>query len=74
MADGKCFACGKKLGKTPQLVTCEDEQDVFVGRECYKLIKASGKDGYAPTGNHGRGGPRLFTLPNDPKGSREEAQ
>jgi hypothetical protein len=54
----KCFACGKSLGKTPALVTCADEQTAYVGRECYKLIKAAGKEGYQPP----RGGPRLYLL------------
>ena len=63
MAYGRCFACDRKLGKNPAVVTCSDEQDVFVGSECYKDILAAGKDGWVPPS----GGPRLFTLKNDPK-------
>jgi len=54
----KCYACNRKLGKTPHLVTCCDEQTVYVGRECYKLIVAGGKQGYQPP----LGGPRLYLL------------
>lgn len=61
----RCFACGRKLGKKPALVTCADEQDIFVGSECFKLIKAAGSAGYQPVD-----GPRLYTLENDPKGAR----
>lgn len=55
----KCFACGKPLGKTPVLVDTRDDQLVFVGRECFKLVKAAGDTGYQP-----KRGPRLF-LVND---------
>jgi hypothetical protein len=54
----KCFACDKKLGKNPVLVDTRDAQTVFVGRECFKLIKASGDKGYQPP----KGGPRLWTI------------
>ena len=57
-SDQHCFACGKKLGMMPQLVTCKDDQTVHVGIECYRLIKATGKDGYQPP----KGGPRLYLL------------
>lgn len=60
----RCFVCDRKLGRNPWLVTCADEQDVFVGSECYKDIKAAGVIGYQPT----NGGPRLYTLAFDPKG------
>lgn len=53
--ENKCFACGKKTSK-PTLVTCIDDQDVFVGRECFKLIKKAGKYGYQPS----QGGPKLY--------------
>lgn len=65
-ADGGCFSCGKKLGKKPATVTCEDEQDVRVGSECFKLIQAAGIVGYQPP----KGGPKLFLLEFDPKGKR----
>lgn len=46
----KCFACGKKLGKNPALVDTRDDQLVFVGRECFKLIKEAGEAGYMAKG------------------------
>lgn len=58
MSDEKCYACDRKLGKSPTLVRCEDEQTVFVGRECLKLIKAAGTAGYQPP----KGGPRLYLM------------
>lgn len=54
----KCFACGRKLGKKPQRVDTRDDQTVFVGRECYKLIVLSGEMGYQPP----TGGPKLYLL------------
>ena len=54
----RCFACGKKLGKNPALVDTRDDQRVYVGRECYKLIVKAGELGYQPS----RGGPRLYLL------------
>lgn len=62
---GRCFACNRRLGRHPHLVTCEDEQDVLVGRECFKLIAAAGARGYQQ-----QVGPRLFLLEFDPKGKR----
>ena len=55
----KCFACGKRLGKTPALVDTRDDQKVFVGRECYKLVLDAGQNGYQPP----KGGPRLYPMP-----------
>jgi hypothetical protein len=52
MATRKCFACGRKLGKNPYRAVCEDEQIVFIGSECFKLI---GPDGFQL--DHG---PRLY--------------
>lgn len=60
----ECFACGRKLGRNPKLVTCEDEQDVFVGTECGKEIERAGALGWLPP----KGGPRLYDLRHDPKG------
>lgn len=57
-ANEKCFACGRQLGKTPHRVDTRDDQTVFVGRECYKLIERAGETGYQPP----RGGPRLYLL------------
>lgn len=54
----KCFACDRKLGKNPRLVDTRDCQTVYVGSECYKLIKASGEVGYQPS----KGGPRLWLI------------
>jgi hypothetical protein len=54
----KCFACGRKLGRTPKLVTCADDQTVHVGVECYREITKGGADGYQPP----RGGPRLYLI------------
>ncbi len=51
----KCFACDRKLGKAPVLVTTTDGQRVFVGRECAKEVKAAGVAGYQPP----KGGPKL---------------
>lgn len=42
----KCFACGKALGKNPHKADTLEDQWVFVGIECYKLIVSSGKLGY----------------------------
>lgn len=52
----KCFACGRKLGRKPVLVDTRDAQLVYVGRECYKLVRAAGNAGYQPP----KGGPRLY--------------
>lgn len=66
--NGRCFVCNRKLGKNPATVTCEDEQDVFVGQECYKLIENAGVEGYLrPADKDGIRGPRLFLLKFDPK-------
>jgi hypothetical protein len=58
MSGERCFACDRKLGKNPALVRCADEQTVYVGRECFKLVKAAGTDGYLPP----NGGPRLYLM------------
>jgi hypothetical protein len=55
----RCFACNKRLGKNPALVDTRDGQFVFVGSECFRLIKKAGESGYQPA----MGGPRLYTLP-----------
>ena len=60
----RCFLCDRPLGRNPTLVTCQDEQDVFVGRECVRLIQATGAAGYQPPT-----GPRLYALKHDPKGA-----
>lgn len=67
MANRTCYACGKRLGKRPKLVTCADEQDVFVGSECGKLIEQAKAVGWQPP----KGGPRLYDLRYDPKGKAD---
>lgn len=56
--DEKCFACGRKLGKSPKLADTRDDQKVFVGSECFKMIQKAGESGYQPPG----GGPRLYEV------------
>jgi hypothetical protein len=56
--DEKCFACGRKLGKTPKLVDTRDSQLVYVGVECFKEIQRAGEVGYQPP----KGGPRLYLM------------
>lgn len=58
-ATGRCFACDRMLGHNPHLVDTRDAQTVFVGSECFKLIKAAGNKGWQPP----KGGPRLYLLP-----------
>lgn len=65
--DERCFACGRRLGKTPLLVDTRDGQEVFVGRECGKLVLAAGDDGWLPP----KGGPRLFPIPADRLDTKE---
>jgi hypothetical protein len=57
----KCFACDRRLGKTPALVDTGEDQTVYVGRECFKAIRAAGPAGYQPP----TGGPRLYVLTPD---------
>jgi hypothetical protein len=54
----RCFACNRKLGKTPRMVDTHEDQLVQVGSECVKLIEAAGEAGYQPP----KGGPRLYLL------------
>lgn len=58
----RCFACGRPLGCTPRTVDTRDDQFVFVGMECLKLVLAAGDAGYQPP----RGGPRLWPLDGNP--------
>jgi hypothetical protein len=61
-----CFACDKPLKDTATrglLVTCADEQTVFVGAECFRHIKAGREAGWQPK----KGGPRLYMLQYKPK-------
>ncbi len=48
----------KTLKKGRYLVACIDEQTVFVGTDCFSIVRKGGWDGYQPP----RGGPRLFTI------------
>lgn len=65
MNGDKCFACGRKLGKIPaQAITEDYAQAVFVGLNCFKLIKAAGSRGYQPP----LGGPKLYTRSSRIKG------
>lgn len=54
----RCFACDRKLGKKPVLVTCADEQTVYVGAECFKHVRTAQANGWQPP----KGGPRLYLL------------
>jgi hypothetical protein len=54
----KCFACGRRLGARPAEADTYDDQWVYVGRECYKLIQSYGEAGYQPLS----GGPKLYIL------------
>ena len=54
----RCFACDKFVGENAATVDTHEDQYVFVGSECYKLVLAAGKLGYQPP----RGGPRLYAL------------
>lgn len=54
----KCFACDRKLGRNPRRADTREDQWVFVGSECYKLIRVAGEAGWQPP----LGGPRLYVL------------
>jgi len=60
-----CFACDRRIrSAAPAVAHCSDEQSVFVGADCFRKIKAAGKDGYRPP----KGGPRLFiSKPSKPE-------
>jgi hypothetical protein len=63
--DDKCFACGKifRSNKTKHLVNvAHEDQDVFVGPECYKRISAAGKTGWQPIKKGKAFGPRLYLM------------
>jgi len=53
-----CFACGRILGRNPRRADTLEDQWVFIGSECYKLIRAAGAAGWQPP----KGGPRLYVL------------
>lgn len=55
----KCFACDRPIKNDDgYLVGCADEQDVGVGEDCYRKIRAADEAGYQPP----KGGPRLYVL------------
>lgn len=56
----KCFACDRKLLSRRFKADTRDGQIVDVGPDCYKLIKATGEQGYQPP----LGGPRLYPYDN----------
>ena len=58
----RCYACGR-LTTSPECADTKDCQWVYVGRECYKLIKSAGDYGYQPP----LGGPRLYELTEQAK-------
>jgi len=60
MSEGteRCFACGRKLGRSYALVDTRDDQLVYVGSECFKLVMQAGDAGYQPP----LGGPRLYPI------------
>ena len=62
MAQKRCFACDRRLGRNPNIAICEDEQSVFVGSECFKQI---GPSGWKPP----MGGPRLYRGVFGPEGT-----
>lgn len=58
----RCFACGRKLGKNPKRVDTHEDQQPFVGSDCYVLIARAGSEGYQPMRNGKPSGPRLWLL------------
>lgn len=53
-----CYACGRPLRGRGRLVGCKDDQAVYVGSDCFRMIRNAGTEGYQPP----RGGPRLYLL------------
>lgn len=62
MSNERCFACGRplryRLGTQPACADTRDDQIVYVGTECAKLVKAAGENGYQPP----KGGPKLYPM------------
>jgi hypothetical protein len=56
MTETHCFACGRKLGKSPRTADTRDDQIVAVGIECHEHIVAAGEAGWQPP----KGGPKLY--------------
>lgn len=63
----RCFACDRKLLSRRYKADTRDDQIVDVGPDCYKLVKATGEQGYQPP----LGGPRLWTTTPPPPQLRE---
>lgn len=62
----RCYACDRLLStKRPlRLVNvAREEQNVEVGPECYRHVRAAGADGWQPL----KGGPRLYPVEFDPR-------
>lgn len=64
----KCFACDRKLGRSPELVDTRDDQKVFVGSDCFRLIVDAGEVGYQPP----KGGPRLYKVGEESKATTQD--
>lgn len=68
-SEERCFACGKRLGKRPHKADTRDDQIVYVGQECWRLIILAGDSGYQPP----RGGPRLYPFSKFGDGGQDES-
>ena len=56
----RCFVCGRKLGKTPYVADTHEDQTVYVGSECRKLVHDAGQNGLKV--GPGANGLRLYVL------------
>lgn len=45
MGSDGCYLCGRKMQSTRYLVDTGEDQDVYVGAECYRKVVAAGKAG-----------------------------
>lgn len=66
MSRERCYACDMMLSeKRPlRLVNvAREDQNVEVGPECFKRVKAAGANGWQPP----KGGPRLYPVEFDPR-------
>ena len=64
----RCFACNKKLDRSPTIVDTRDGQFVWVGPDCFKMIRKAGEAGYQPPirgSENVLNGPRLYTVRNE---------
>ena len=62
--DNKCYACGKPfVNKSCKLVNVNHEdQNVYVGPDCFARIKSAGKRGYQPMKRGKKFGPKLYAI------------